>query len=231
MVVDIFMGLCGGLKGKGCGRFCFQIAFWCCSSLDPVGWVDTFSHIFSRQSRRSFFHTIHTELVVMQSALNNIPRSMSKMKIASFVLRCPVFPAPTNQFISCAKRIFHIEMVQGRTYLHWNGAAVSHGVDWCFLQLRIRRCSHVVGEDPHAWRSWGDFVQHQRNPLGSWKMDSRMASTKWLSSPVWSTMTYIHTYIYIYTYIHIYIHIYIYTVYMYLFKGLRLTAGQGPTWR
>ena len=95
------MGLCGGLKGKGCGRFCFQIAFWCCSSLDPVGWVDTFSHIFSRQSRRSFFHTIHTELVVMQSALNNIPRSMSKMKIASFVLRCPVFQLqPINSYLA-----------------------------------------------------------------------------------------------------------------------------------
>jgi hypothetical protein len=39
-------------------------------------------------------------------------------------------------------------------------------------------------------------VQHQRNPLGSWKMDSRMASTKWLSSLVWSTMTYIYIYIY-----------------------------------
>ena len=213
MVVDIFMGLCGGLKGKGCGRFCFQIAFWCCSSLDPVGWVDTFSHIFSRQSRSLF----HTELVVMQSALNNIPRSMSKMKIASFVLRCPVFQLqPINSYLA-RKGFFTSKMVQGRTYLHWNGAAVSHGVDRCFLQLRIRRCSHVVGEDPHAWRSWGDFVQHQRNPLGSWKMDSRMASTKWLSSLVWSTMTYIY--------------IYIYTVYMYLFKGLRLTAGQGPTWR
>ena len=59
----------------------------CCSLLfDPVSWVkmvETFSH-FTAVAKITKFHT---ELVVMRSALNNIPRSMSKMKI---VLRCPV---------------------------------------------------------------------------------------------------------------------------------------------
>ena len=37
--------------------------------------------------------TFHTELVVMQSARNDIPRSKSKMKIAlALLLRCPADP-------------------------------------------------------------------------------------------------------------------------------------------
>ena len=69
--------------------------------------------------------TFHTELVVMQRR-NDIPRSKSKMKIASFAT----------------------EMSSGSNKV---------SID---MSPRIRRCSDVVGEDPHAWRSWGDFVRN-----------------------------------------------------------------------